>query len=145
MTNREDIYSGLFNVVSAAASFVTKSRRVRLWGDVTADEQPALFMSQKPEEIIQLKGLPPKHILRADFIIYVKTGEEETTVPATILNPLIDAVAATLAPPIGHDFYPLVVNGQTISHCWIEGPIETAEGALGSQEVAVIPVKILAL
>ena len=60
-----------------------------------------------------------------------------------MLNPLLDAVVAALAPG-GAD---LAVNAQTlgglVSHCWLAGKIETDEGALGGQAVAILPVEIV--
>jgi hypothetical protein len=60
-----------------------------------------------------------------------------------VLNPLLDAIAAALA-PTGAD---LVAGAQTlgglVKHCWISGAIETDEGALGGQAVAIVPVEIL--
>jgi hypothetical protein len=146
---REDIYAALFAAVSQAGEFVTTSRRLRMWGDVAQDEQPALFMVQRPETVIQRKGVPAKHELLVDFFVYVNTGEDERSVPATILNPLVDAIEATLTPDPVTGFYNLVVMGDTttctIAHCWIEGEIQNDEGILGAQAVAIIPVKIEAL
>lgn len=145
IANREAIYAALFNVVKNAANFVTTSRRLKHWADVPMELQPALYMVQKPETVTQQRGIPTKHELAVDLYLYVKTGEDETSAPAPILNPLVDAVDATLKPAPALGYYPLIVNGQTISHCWIDGQIENDEGVLGSQAVAIIPVKILAV
>jgi len=145
IATREAIYAALFAVVSQAAPFVTVSRRLKMWGDVPQEMQPALYMTQKPESVTQQRGLPAKHTLSADIFIYAKTGEDETQVPATILNPLVDAVESALAPDPTLGYFPLVVSGQTISHCWIDGQIDNDEGVLVSQAVAIIPVRILAV
>ena len=141
--NREAIYSALFALVSQAAGFTTTSRRLEHWGEVPMEEQPALYMVQKPEAVTQRKGLPAQHSLMVDIFVYAKTGEEETVAPATILNPLVDAIDAVLAPDPGAGYFSLVVGGQTISHCWIDGQIENDEGVLGAQAVAIIQVRML--
>jgi hypothetical protein len=145
IANREAIYAALFAVVSASAPFVTMSRRLKHWGDLAMEQQPALFMAQKPEGVTQQKGLPSKHNLAVEFFVYAKTGEDESQIPATIINPLIDAIEAALAPDPVLGYFPLIVNGQTISHCWIDGQIDNDEGVLGSQALAIIPVRILAV
>ena len=57
-----------------------------------------------------------------------------------VLNPLLDAVEAALAPdPVGH----VQTLGGLVSHCWIAGRIQTDEGVPGGQAVAIVPVEIL--
>lgn len=75
----------------------------------------------------------------ADVYIYVKTDGES---PSSLLNPLLDAVEQALQPQ-----HPDINQWQTLgglaTHCWIEGTIETDEGTLGDQAVAIIPINIL--
>src|SRR4051812_8813483 len=49
MISREPIYAALFALAAGAAHFVTTGRKLRHWSDLTAPEQPALFMRQKLE------------------------------------------------------------------------------------------------
>lgn len=144
IANRENIYSALFTAVSgASADFVTVSRRLKHWNDVPQEAQPALFMVQKPETQERKRGLPAKHTLAVDIYLYVKTGEDEQTPPAPILNPLVDAIEATMVEDATTGYYHLPnSDGKTISHCWIEH-IDNDEGILGSQAVAIITVRML--
>lgn len=138
--SREAIHAALFRLVSGAANFVTVSRRLRHWGDVAAAEQPALFQIQKSETAKQRRGLPPLWTLSVDLFLYAH-APDELIPPSTVLNPLLDAVEAALAP----DPIDLVQTlGGLVSHCWIDGKIETDEGVLGGQAVAIVPVAILA-
>ena len=138
--SREAIYSALFAAVSGAAGFVTRSRRLRHWSDVAAAEQPALFQIQKSETAKQRRGLPAQWTLAVDLFLYAH-APDELAPPASTLNPLLDAVEAALAPdPVSG----IQTLGGLVSHCWIEGKIETDEGVLGGQAVAVIPVLLLA-
>jgi hypothetical protein len=136
---REPIYAALFTLVAGAASFVTISRRLRHWSDIGAAEQPALFMIQKSENAEERRPLPVKWRASVDLYLYVQAPDELTS-PATVLNPLLDAVEAALAPdPVGH----VQTLGGLVSHCWIAGRIQTDEGVLGGQAVAIVPVEIL--
>jgi hypothetical protein len=140
---REPIYAALFAAAAEAADFVTTSRRLRHWSDVAAMEQPALFMAQKSETAEQQRGLPTKWSCDVDFYLYCH-APDETTSPTTVLNPLLDAVEAALAPLAGAD---LAANAQTLDglvyRAFINGKIETDEGTLGGQSVAIVPIRIV--
>lgn len=141
--NREAIFSALFDRLSGVAEFTTKSRRLKHWNDVSPSEQPAMFQAQGDQSAAPgdpARGLPTKWTLNVDIYIYVQCGDDEA--PATVINPILDAVEAILKPD-----YPDVQRTQTlgglVEHCWIEGQIDTDEGTLGNQAVAVIPIRIL--
>jgi hypothetical protein len=140
--NREPIYEAVFALLANAAGFATASRRLRHWSDVAAVEQPALFLAQKSETAEQNRGLPTKWLCDVDAYVYCH-APDELTAPTTILNPLLDAIEAALAPFAGGD---IAVNAQTLGglayQAWIDGKIETDEGTLGGQSVAIVPIRI---
>ena len=136
---RERIYAALFALVAGAADFVTVSRRLRHWTDVGAAEQPALFQIQKSETAEERAKLPAKWRAAVDLYLYAQ-APDELTAPATVTNPLIDAVEAALAPDPVTNVQSL---GGLVAHCWIAGKIQTDEGVLGGQAVAIVPVEIL--
>ncbi len=136
---REPVYAALFALVATAADFVTASRRLRHWSDVGAAEQPALFVIQKSEAAEQRRPLPVKWRAAVDLYVYVQ-APDELTAPASVLNPLLDAVEVALAPD---PFTQVQSLGGLVQHCWIAGKIATDEGVLGGQAVAIVPVEIL--
>jgi hypothetical protein len=142
MIIREVIYAALWTLGSAAGTFTSANRRLRHWTDVAPIEQPALFMSEKGgHAVIQALGAPIAWTLYADFYIYVHSSDPYAA-PATILNPLLDALERALAPSpatgIQNLGLPLMVQ-----HARISGKIETDEGVLGDQAIAIVPVEIL--
>lgn len=138
---REQIYAALYARISAVQGFKTTSRRLRHWSDVAPSEQPALFMTQRGESATTVPGQPTVWGLGADFYLYAHTGDKDTP-PGAILNPLLDDVVSALAPdPITGK----QTLGGLVQHAWIEGQIETDEGVLGEQGVAIIPVRIKAI
>jgi hypothetical protein len=137
--NREPIYAALFAKVSPIAGLKTVSRRLRHWDDVPDYEQPALFQVQKRELQVPRKGLPPKITLECELYLYVNSGNDLNATPATVINPLMDAIAHALKPDVNG----VQTLGGTVSHCWIEGEVLSDEGYLGPQGVLIIPVKIL--
>ena len=142
MISREAIYGALWILAPSAGSFASANRRLRHWSDVAPAEQPALFMSEKGgHAVIKALGGAVVWTLYADFYIYVHSNDPYSA-PATILNPLLDALEQALAPSpatgLQNFGLPLMVQ-----HAYIAGKIETDEGVLGDQAIAIVPVEIL--
>jgi hypothetical protein len=138
--NREPIYAALFDLVSAAPGLVTVSRKLKQWSDVPQSERPALFQAQKSETPTQMTGRPASWLLAADLYIYVSTAGADS--PGTMLNPILDHIAAQLDNRAAG--VPQTLGG-LVQWARIEGTIETSEGALGDDEVCIIPVRMLTL
>ena len=144
MIAREPIYAALFARVAAAAGFVTAGRRLRHWSDVAPAEQPALFQYQKAETaVVKALGAPTVWILRVELHLCAHSGDPHLA-PAAILNPLLDAVEAALAPNAAGGIQDLGLPA-FVQHAYIAGKVATDEGALGDQAVAIVPVEILCL
>ena len=142
MIIREAIYAALWTLGSAAGSFASANRRLRHWADVAPAEQPALFMSEKGgHAVVKALGAPITWTLYADFYIYVHSSDPYAA-PATILNPLLDALERALAPSSATGIQNLG-QPQLVQHAYIAGKIETDEGVLGDQAIAIVPVEIL--
>ena len=143
MIQREAIYAALWSLAAEAAQFATASRRLRHWSDVSPNEQPALFMSEKGAVAkVPALGAPVVYTLFADLYLYAHSADPYLS-PTTILNPLLDAVEAALAPSPVTGIQNLGLPAM-VSHAYIAGRIETDEGVLGDQAIAVIPIEILA-
>jgi len=144
MITREPIYAALFARVAGAANFVTAGRRLRHWSGMAPAEQPALFMRQKQEVAkVPTLGAPTVWTLIVELYLYAHSSNHYVS-PATILNPLIDAVEATLAPLAATGLQDLGLPAM-VQHARIAGKIQTDEGVLRDQAVAIIPVEILCL
>jgi hypothetical protein len=142
MIAREPIYAALFGLLETAAHFTVVDRRLRHWNDVSPAEQPALFMAQRNElASVKTLGAPTVWTLVVDLYVYVHSSDPYVA-PATVLNPLIDAVEAALAPSAATGVRDLGLPA-TVQHAYISGKVETDEGVLGDQAVAIVPVEIL--
>jgi hypothetical protein len=139
--SREAIMSALFALVSGSAPFVTSSRRLKLWTDVPAAERPAIFQYERDDSYTNGKQYLPIIEMNVDLYIYTYPGTDSGITPISVLNPLLDAVDAALAPS-------KVTGRQTlgglVSHVWIDGKVMKDPGDLDGDGIAVIPVKILA-
>jgi hypothetical protein len=145
---REEIYGAVFARLQAlgpqpagSGHLVTLSRRLRHWSEVAPALQPALYLVQRQEKPRQDKGRPPVWELGLDLYLYVHAPDPAAPV-APLLNRALDAIDAAFAPdPSGVD-----TLGGTVSRCWIDqAGIETDEGTLGDQAVAIVPLSIEAL
>jgi hypothetical protein len=144
MIARESIYAALFARIATAAPFATAARRLRHWSDVAPAEQPALFMRQKAEKAAgSERGTPTVWRLAVELYVYAHAGDPYVS-PAAVLNPLVDAVEAALAPLAATGIQDLGLPDM-VKHACIAGKIETTEGVLRDQAVAIIPVEILCL
>ncbi len=142
MIDREAIYSTLWALAAGVGQFVTVNRRLRHWSDVDPVEQPALFMSERGgHAVVKALGGPIVWTLYADFFIYVHSSDPYLA-PATVLNPLLDALESALAPSPATGLQHLGLPDM-VSHAYIAGKIETDEGVLGNQAIAIVPVEIL--
>lgn len=139
--NSETIHSNLFTLVTAAAQFATKSRRLQLSGDKPDCELPAIFQLQGPQYVKRVRGIPPVYTLRVELWIYAQS-DDTNTAPISVLNPLVDAVRAALEPAVDGDEQTLGLS--YVSHCFIAGDIEIFDAILGNTVLAIIPVEILA-
>ena len=142
MIVRESIYAALWTLGAVAASFTSTNRRLRHWADVAPAEQPALFMSEKGgHAVTKALGAPIAWTLYADFYVYVHSSDLYLA-PAMLLNPLLDALEAALAPSPATGIQNLGLPAM-VQHAYISGKVETDEGVLGDQAIAIIPVEIL--
>lgn len=147
--SRESIKLALFNLIGAiefstgsgSTGFKTISTKLKHWDDVDRSQQPAFFLSQGPQipHAPVAPGAPRSWHLDYTARIYVNT--EGATDPASVLNPILDAIVALFDPEtLGG---PQTLGG-LVQWARIEGQIDTFEGTLGDQEVALIPVRCLA-
>jgi hypothetical protein len=144
MIVRESIYAALWNIASGAAKFATANRRLRHWTDVAPAEMPALFMAEKGATATSKAfGTPQEYRLQVDLFIYVHSSDPYLA-PASILNPLIDAIELALAPSPVTGLQQLGLE-QMVRHARIEGHIQTDEGVLSDLAIAIVPVEVLCL
>ena len=124
--------------------FVTSGRRVKLFSDVPAEFQPAVFQAEHDEGSTQRTGLPYKGVFQATWIIYHVAGKEPESVPADENNAILDAVFAAFAPkPTDEGFPSRNTLGGLVHHAWIEGEIFKDPGDLDEQGLLIIPVRAL--
>lgn len=139
MYSRESIYQALFDSLKEIGG-LNVERRLRHWDDVPSEEQPYLGISQAKETADTVTGLPTAWLWQLDLYLYTTTMSPDT--PSTKLNTFLDAICAkinTVHPVTGKNVLGFPVD---VQYCRVQGTIETDEGTLGDQAVAIIPVVI---
>jgi hypothetical protein len=140
--NREAIYAALFAKGKAAAGFSQSARRLRHIADLQPSEFPAFYQVQKDEGWKQPSGnLPPVGELTVEWWVYV-FGADDTASHAAQLNPLIDALTASLGlPPAANPTGYQSLGGLALA-VRLDGRIDYAEGAMDDRGFARIPLVI---
>ena len=140
MITREQVMSALVMRLSSA-SFVTVSRRNRGPDAIQASATPALMLIGHKEFYDRpALSLPAKIILHVLAIIYVDVGTDENAVPDAVLNPLLDALSASLAPDSPQTGR--CTFGGLVQSVMIDGEIEKAPGDVTGKGLAVVPLTI---
>lgn len=128
--------------INGQTTWAMLSRRMKLWSDVPAADQPALFVAEHGENIAYGgENLPSKTVLNVDLFLYVAAGRDPDCVPARDLNIALDALCAALAPDPASGRQ---ILGGLVHHCRIEGRIVKDPGDLDGQGLALVPIRILA-
>ena len=137
----ETIDAALFAVLqSSFGGFATSSRRLKFYSEVPSEDQPALFLATGDMEPRMLPpGQPYRWRLFRKIWLYAYT-KDDTQVPSSIMNPIINSVINVLKPSTPGD---RVTLGGLVYNVAMSGRIMTDEGLLGPQAVAVIPVELL--
>ncbi len=142
MIVRENIYAALFAAATLnlqTNGVVTISRRLKHWADVPSDRQPAVYMLQRQESVNpETPGELAYWTFKVDLYVYVWTAPDKN--PGPIINPIIDLIHANFIAAQNSDGSATL--GGLVMDAYIDGTIETSEGCLGDQEVAIIPVTV---
>jgi hypothetical protein len=136
---REPIMQALFTLLSGIPGVVTASRIMKPFSQIADGDQPALFLLPRTQAATRTRGLPTKWDIDVSVVLFAKRNGEDV-VPDTLVNNILDAIELALAPKGGVEVQTL---GGLCDHCWIQGAIETDEGTLGNQSVAIVPIHIL--
>jgi hypothetical protein len=162
MPTREEVFQALFAKVSDVVwsnsdsgheiytdrRFILKSRRVKLFHEVPATQQPSCMQTEHDENITQVTNMPYKQIWNADWLIYQCTGNDPKATPTIENNLIIDACFRALKPRIEAGVpwdpqSPRQTLGGLVYHCFINGEIFKDPGDIDKQGMIIIPITIL--
>jgi len=141
-SSRETIYAALFAQFASLSGINKATRRLQEYSQVGIESEPALFMLQRREIAHKLTGVPTKWTLNVELYIYVNTGNDlDNTIPAQVINPIMDTLEAALEPSSGTFYQTLGTLGVTEAR--ISGPVEIVEGVKGAEAEVMIPIEVI--
>lgn len=139
--NRETIYQAFFNLLAGIPGLVTSSRRPQIFGNVPAEQQPALFTEQRGENPIKLgNGIPYRWELDIMIMVYVYSADDQIA-PVTLLNPIVDQIELLLPATSTQQFQRQTLNG-LVYEVRLLGDGKADQGSLGNQALSLIPARI---
>jgi hypothetical protein len=68
-----------------------------------------------------------------------------TIAPGSLLNPRIDDIEASLQPKAVDNGFQTLGLSSMVRHARLQGKLQTDEGVLGNQALAIIPVEIFCI
>lgn len=125
--------------------FKTISRRVKLFSDVTASQQPACFQAEHADQVGQVTGMPYKSVLEANWIIYQNVSQDPNALGTVENNSILKGVMEALRPlPQDPGF---LDNRNTLNglvwHCYVQGRVFKDPGDIDGQGMLIVPIKVL--
>lgn len=150
--SREDIAEALFalgadvrwTIGAKEYAFRTKSRRLKTFDQVGAEQQPAFYCVETNERLAKRTREPRQLVQSFSLVVYHQAGAVAEAVPATTNNLIMEAIEAALAPKPTDPGFRDDRNtlGGLVHHVWIEGEVIKDPGDLDKQGLIVVPVKV---
>lgn len=154
---REQVFTALFGLLDGVqwnlgtdaapvmATFKEKTRRIVLFSDVPAAEQPWIGQAEHAETSAQKTNMPYKRVWKASWMVYHRASDVPGGIGAIWNNLIIDALEAALAPKPGDEGF--LDERNTLSglvwHCFIEGEVFKDPGDIDKQALIVVPITLL--
>ena len=146
--SRESIYQALFAIVSSQSVYgwQTTARRLKLWGDVPLDEQPALYQFEgEPDKYVYSSGTvygSQKRTICAKLFCYTN-AKDPTIIGSTALNNMLDAFDAALNPSGADLATGLNTLGGLVYSCRIAGVPLKDVGDIDGQSLLIVDVEMV--
>ena len=141
-TTREQVMEALLARLAKAGPFKTVGRRNRNPETIPARDTPALILVEHSEGYRNVSTQQPsvrKLMVRA--IVYSDIGADENAIPAAVVNPILDAIDAALAPATPSSG-PCTLGG-LVQSVVIDGTIVKAPGDITGKSLAMVPLVVL--
>lgn len=149
MATRKAIAAALLAQLVSGGQFTSYSRRLRAPEQAASPGKPGLYLI-KPKEAYRYdnedeQGLPPRRAMDFLAVVYTDVGTSENAVPADVIDDLLDAIDAALAPGVTD-----VLNnggrqtlGGLVYSARIIGELELAPGDIQGKGSTIMPIHVV--
>ncbi len=151
MATREQVLNALFTqlqnmvfsqLINGQATWVTTSRRLKLWGDVPADQQPAAFLVEHEEEDAYRNLGVLRRRLQARVFCYSRT-DDLSSIGGTDLNVILEAFEKVgFAMYSGEPSHGMNTLGGLVYWVRVEGRVFKDPGDLDGQALLIVPLSV---
>lgn len=151
MASREDVLNGILasvqnmsfeTLINGKNTWSTTSRRLKLWGDVPADAQPAAYVVEH-EEHDEYRNLGVlRRRLSARVWCYART-DDPNTVGGSLINTMLESFETQFA-MTSADNYSTGANtlGGLVYFCRMEGRVFKDPGDIDNQLLLIVPLVV---
>jgi len=138
---REQIMAALLAKLQGAYAWGVVGRRNRAPSAIAAVGKPALILLKHHQHYsARALNMPSVRTLHVMALVYIDVGADETAIPDSVLNPIMDAMDAALAPDTPQGFCTL---GGLVQSAKITGEVTEAPGDVTGKGLAIIPIDIV--
>lgn len=139
--SRNDVFDALLALSDVtwgnSETFTERSRRLKMWDKAPS---PSLYQIEGTETIQSLDGQLDKQTLRANWIIYHRSGKDQSATPAETSNAILDAIDAAFRPVLPGARQTL---GGLAYRAFIDGTIHKDNGDLDGTAMLIVPITII--
>lgn len=150
MATRKAIAAALLAQLTAGGQFVATGRRLRAPEQGASAGKPGLFLIKPKERYAydggeRERGVPPVRTLQFLAVIYTDVGNDETAMPADVIDDLLDAIDSALAPSLLDQMQngARQTLGGLVYDARAEGDADLAPGDVQGKGTTVVPIKVI--
>lgn len=142
MSLRNEVMDNLSTVLKTMPSIKTVSRRYKDYSSVSVSLMPYLILMKPREQYPPraISALPAKRTFKAELVIYISAGSDQTTIPDETVCDLMDELDTIFRPPIGSQT--LTLSG-LVDFCYIDGEVLCVPGDLDGIGLMHVPLTIV--
>ena len=135
---RNTIMDALEALIKQQPAFKTVDRKLRMWDQLSPQDQPACFLVVHDDEYMPRGRGTPRRLMM-NVVAWVMARTDDAT-GGEVLSDLIDALEDALAPDPGSVVCTL---GGLVNRAFMEGKCPQDPGDLDGQALALVPIKII--
>ena len=140
---REQIANALFALLAGSSEFVTSGRRNTNPEGLGPTQTPALFLVERDDDWDRGAGFNQfaKRTMRFWAIVYSDVATDDSAVPNTIINNILDAIDLAMQPDDVVEG--TLTLGRLVQSVTLDGATQRSSGDTTGKALAIVPIRVL--